>query len=220
MKQFKKCTSHIFEPGIVSKSVAKITFRSGNASVRNATGFFAVIDETPCIVTNNHVLSSKSKAIGASAQFFYLLEGVDEGQLIFDPDRLFWTDRDLDCTIVALRNFPASAIPLDLHPTSVVKVKKHTGVTIIGHPDGRPLSFSIGRVTAVRGPIVKYDSSTLPGSSGSPVFNTATGQVVALHNSGTKSQSEANVGCLLSSILDKFKVRGQRLAIPSFFCAL
>ncbi len=58
-------------------------------------------------------------------------------------------------------------------------------VNIIQHPMGRPKEISMQNnfVQYVGGNVVQYVTSTLPGSSGSPVFND-NWEVVALHHSG------------------------------------
>ncbi len=58
-------------------------------------------------------------------------------------------------------------------------------VTIIQHPEGGPKQIALNenRVTNIYNYHVQYTTDTMPGSSGSPVFNDKW-QVVAIHHKG------------------------------------
>jgi V8-like Glu-specific endopeptidase len=58
-------------------------------------------------------------------------------------------------------------------------------VTIIQHPSGGPKQIALNenRVTNIYRHYLQYTTDTLPGSSGSPVFNDDW-KVVALHHAG------------------------------------
>jgi hypothetical protein len=72
---------------------------------------------------------------------------------------------------------------------------------ILQHPQLRPLALALGAVTAIAadGCAVAYSANTLPGSSGSPCFNTDWA-LVALHHTGNVS---GNLGSRFSAILDQ-----------------
>jgi len=82
-------------------------------------------------------------------------------------------------------------------------------VNIIQHPAGRPkeISFQSNFVEYTGGNVVQYVTSTLNGSSGSPVFNDGW-EVVALHHAGgnipeptTQKRYFRNEGILAEKIL-------------------
>jgi V8-like Glu-specific endopeptidase len=82
-------------------------------------------------------------------------------------------------------------------------------VNIIQHPSGQPKQISLQNnfVQYVGGNVAQYVTSTLAGSSGSPVFNDAW-EVVALHHAGgniseptTQRRFFRNEGILVNSIL-------------------
>jgi V8-like Glu-specific endopeptidase len=90
-----------------------------------------------------------------------------------------------------------------------VKVGDH--VNIIQHPGGaqKQISFVANVVAFVGGGRVQYLTDTLPGSSGSPVFDTDW-NLIALHHSGgwltepnaaTKSTYYRNEGIAIDSII-------------------
>jgi S1-C subfamily serine protease len=139
------------------------------------------------LVTNNHVLRDRGEAAGATVQFNYqkTVDGFDADieETRLAPDEFFATSQDDDCTIVKLKGEPSNrwgAIPLE--PT---RVKVNDRVNIIQHPGGdqKQLSFFHNLVMFAGEGRVQYLTDTLPGSSGSPVFD-KDWKLVALHHSG------------------------------------
>lgn len=70
---------------------------------------------------------------------------------------------------------------------------------ILQHPEAKPLCLAPGAVTAIAADqhLISYSANTLPGSSGSPCFNTDW-ELVALHHTG---RSNGNQGSRFSAIL-------------------
>ncbi|HMO03709.1 MAG TPA: trypsin-like peptidase domain-containing protein [Kiritimatiellia bacterium] len=96
---------------------------------------------------------------------------------------------------------------LDLELIKAPKVGEH--VTIIQHPAGGPkqIALTANQVVNIHEHRLQYATDTMPGSSGSPVFNDAW-KVVALHHKGgnlvANSSGEkiyANEGILMRDIL-------------------
>ncbi len=96
-------------------------------------------------------------------------------------------DEEHDCAVVRLR--PSSEAPFDqwgsiaLENVSVPPIGGHVG--IIQHPNGGPkqIALTANQVVSIFDHRVQYTTDTLPGSSGSPVFNDDW-KVVAIHHSG------------------------------------
>lgn len=162
-------------------AVCKIELADGRGS---GTGFL-VSDNM--LVTNNHVLRDAETARGARVLFNYQQtpEGpdavVDVRQLL--PGARFKTSVEDDFTIVKVDGNPNErwgALKLAERP-----IERQQRVTIIQHPSGGPkqLSLLANVVVYQNERIVQYLTDTLPGSSGSPVFN-ENWEVVALHHSG------------------------------------
>ncbi|HSN97583.1 MAG TPA: trypsin-like peptidase domain-containing protein [Candidatus Nanopelagicales bacterium] len=148
------------------------------------TGFLVPGD---LLVTNHHVLRDRDAAAGGTVHFNYqqTVEGRDAEteELRLDPGAFFVTTADDDCTIVKVQGEPCSrwgAIELSPGPLRV-----DDRVNIIQHPGGdrKQLSFFHNLVVYVGGGRVQYLTDTLPGSSGSPVFD-KDWRLVALHHSG------------------------------------
>ncbi|GAB4014886.1 trypsin-like serine peptidase [Spirosoma koreense] len=145
------------------------------------------------IVTNNHVIKSKQAASQSIVQFNYqkttqdLDAPYEEFLLTPDAGFLTCTDRaetaDLDFTIVKVQGDPNTKYGALLFGTT--PVQKDDFVNIIQHPAGGPKQIALYHniVTGVGDRVIQYLTDTLPGSSGSPVFNSAW-EVVALHHAG------------------------------------
>lgn len=176
------------------------------------TGFMVSHD---CVLTNNHVLPSAGHAERALIRFNY--ETDFYGKILPSyyykllPNRLFVTDKELDFSIVAVEDNPGTnwgVIPL-------VSVSFGIGqrVNIIQHPAGGPKQIALvdNQLVYADKMVAQYLTDTLPGSSGSPVFNDEW-QLIALHHSGgwipepsSASTHFRNEGIRISAILERLK---------------
>jgi endonuclease G len=182
------------------------------------------------LLTNNHVLADPREAAQASAEFGYDhdLDGVLRDPVPFnlDPDQLFFTDAELDVTLVAVVPFADSGVPLDRYgwlPLIPLSGKSVDGewVSIIQHPNAEPKQIAIHssqivlldpeRVDVDLTRFIHYSTDTEPGSSGSPVFNDQW-QVVAIHHKAVPAPGEpldaakkwlANEGVRISAIFNR-----------------
>lgn len=162
------------------------------------------------LVTNHHVIATPAIAAGAIIQCNYQ-EDLKGGMATFtefrlDPDQFFVTSKEDDWTIVkvagdANRNWGM----IDVAPNEIYVGDR---VNIIQHPSGGPkqLSYFHNQVTFVDERRVQYLTDTLPGSSGSPVFDSRW-RLVAIHHSGgwipepsTKRKVFRNEGIRLQSL--------------------
>ncbi|CAA2105437.1 hypothetical protein MBUL_03192 [Methylobacterium bullatum] len=190
-----------------SKAVVRVKRRDG----ASGTGF---VTEDSILITNNHVLPSAAIAASSIAQFNYqqTADGLDatmeEAALL--PDAFFHTSVADDWSAVKVAGEVAKkwgALPLTRTPVAV-----GDPVNIIQHPGGGPkqISLSANIVAFVGGGRIQYLTDTLPGSSGSPVFD-ANWNVVALHHSGgwltepdapSKATYYRNEGIAIDRVLD------------------
>jgi hypothetical protein len=187
---------------------ASSVVRIVTADHMSGSGF--LIDKN-LIVTNHHVLKDEAAASGATVQFNFekSIDGLDKpiSSSKCRPDLGFKTSKDHDWTVVKLdgdMNATWGAIPL-----KPAQVAREDRVVIIQHPGGGPkqIALSHNLVTFVDNDIIQYLSDTMPGSSGSPVFN-ENWEVVALHHSGGwlrepggKEQLFRNEGIAIGQIL-------------------
>jgi V8-like Glu-specific endopeptidase len=200
----------------VSKSVCRILFKTG---VPQGTGFLV---GNNLLMTNNHVISSPEDAGKMLAEFNYQTDV--NGTLLpvarydFDPTT-FVTDQQLDYTLIGLAAPDGKVAPLaqwgtlKLNPNADPVEDEH--VVIVQHPGGAPkqIALTANQVIQAWEHRLFYTTDTMPGSSGSPVFN-QNWEVIALHHAGGDQQMNdqgdkrfVNEGILISWIKKHLGVR-------------
>lgn len=159
-----------------SKSVCKI-YHKNNAI---ASGF---ITKNDILVTNNHVIQNQTICSQIRVEF------SDEVNMEYDifslnSDQIFETDAELDYTLVKVIGNPSNRwgyIALDQFQDLEIGDK----VNIIQFPGGgqKKMSYYHNNIAFIDDRTVQYLTDTLPGSSGSPVFD-KDWNLVAVHHSG------------------------------------
>lgn len=169
------------------------------------------------VLTNNHVLPTKEIAATSVAEFNYqqTADGLDGATERFKLDAArFHTNAANDWTAVGIET--AAEGKWGTIPLEPVDVAVDAFVNIIQHPGGGPKHIGLyhNTVAAVGDGRVQYLTDTLPGSSGSPVFDSAW-KVVALHHSGgmlrvpgTKKRAYVNEGIAVRTIIDDLRTAG------------
>ncbi len=178
-----------------SRAVAHIAHSSGRPV---GTGFLVERgdligndDTTAVLVTNSHVIADDPSADDTltpdqAVITFQVLAADGGGAPTFHPHRVLWSSppRQLDTTVIALAEPVAS-----LEPCDVTKARPRLDgkqrVYVIGHPQGRELSYSIDDNVLLDydDRVLHYRAPTEPGSSGSPVFN-RDWDVIGIHHAG------------------------------------
>ncbi|HVE70398.1 MAG TPA: trypsin-like peptidase domain-containing protein [Thermoanaerobaculia bacterium] len=187
-----------------SRSVARVV-RTDRSS---GTGFLI---GGSWFLTNNHVLPTKSIAAEAVVEFNYQLtaDGLDApvSKYSLNADR-FETSVENDWTAVGID--ARAEDEWGFIPLEPVGAPVGSFVNIIQHPGGGPKQIALFHNTvAFEGNgRLQYLTDTLPGSSGSPVFNEQW-RVVALHHSGgmlrepgTKLSFYRNEGIAVTRIVE------------------
>ena len=170
------------------------------------------VTEGGLLITNNHVLRSAQEAAAAVVQFNYqqLPEGADAAyeETGLDSDT-FKTSASDDWSAVKIKGHLPTKWGMVPLKKSTIRPGDH--VNIIQHPGGGPKQVSLfaNVVMYVGEGRVQYLTDTLPGSSGSPVFD-AQWNIVALHHSGgwlnepnapTKKTYYRNEGILIDRVI-------------------
>ena len=152
------------------------------------------------LITNNHVIESADDAARMGVQFGY--EFGDDGSdptpsfWRFVPDHFFFTDVDLDFTVVAVADQNGAppgetygTVPLIAQTGKAVKAEF---LNVIHHPGGDPKRISIreNQMVAEDELWLRYRSDARRGSSGAPVFNDQW-EMVALHHGGIPLRDES-----------------------------
>jgi hypothetical protein len=171
------------------------------------------------ILTNNHVINDYDMAQKSWAEFD--VQTNITGQLIspksfqLDPDICFKTSKKHDWTIIGVKGNPSD--DYGFIPLEPVQIACDAFVQIIQHPQGgeKQLAYRANVVAYVDNTRIQYLTDTLPGSSGSPVFDREW-RVVALHHAGGNLNEPnnpsktflRNQGININAILEDFKING------------
>ena len=226
-KQLEKLTQGIstllpisfLEKGIV-KSKAVVRIVTGRSL---GTGF---IIQNKYLLTNNHVIGDTDAAITAKIQLNYeeSIEGNMRNYITRRLDPLsvngFETSKENDWTIVKLKDYTA----LDEQEYGFInleqlKISDNEFVNIIQHPSGEAKKIALyhNLVISLDQERIQYLTDTLPGSSGSPVFN-SDWQVVALHHAGGEVnvigesvRQIVNEGININLVIKEVRARGLRI---------
>jgi endonuclease G len=146
------------------------------------------------LITNHHVFPDKSSAAAvAHFGFEHDAKGLHAGTMFeLDPDVFFLTDERLDFSLVAVRERSVDGHALQQFGfvpliAATGKILMGQPVSIIQHPLGGPKQWAETENMLLflsdDLPYLQYETDTLPGSSGSPVFNSFW-EAVGLHHSG------------------------------------
>ena len=176
-----------------AQSVARIAIRDGSGRLRGwGTGFLIA---PGVLLTNNHVLADATLAARSEAQFNFErdIDGRMQPPVTFSlhPGGLFLTDEALDFTVVAVdsqaQNAEAALSSYGHLPLvrTLGKITEGEWLTIIQHPGGEQKQVCVreNRFLRKTDDVIWYNTDTVAGSSGSPVFNNDW-YVVGLHHSG------------------------------------
>jgi V8-like Glu-specific endopeptidase len=202
------------EVGIkMSQSVARVVLRDGSSG----SGFLA---KNNVLITNNHVIRSEAEAESAVVQFNYqltpegLFTAVEEHRLL--PERIFATSKTDDWSAVQVKDNPVEKWgALELRRQNP-KAGDH--VNIVQHAGGGPKQIALYNnvVMFANENRLQYLTDTLPGSSGSPVFDDKW-NIVGLHHSGgwlrepgSKKTYYRNEGIHINTVIEGLDAKGIR----------
>lgn len=146
------------------------------------------------LMTNHHVFPDRSSARAvAHFGFEHDVKGLRAGTMFaLDPDLFFLNDEALDFALVAVS--PRSFDGASLQQFGCLPLIAATGKILLGQPvsiiqyplgEAKKWAETENRLLFLSDdmPYLQYETDTLPGSSGAPVYNSFW-EVVALHHSG------------------------------------
>jgi len=186
--------ANFFDRCVLARSCVGRIRVQGNGRRGWATGFLV----GPGLVLTNHHVFSNAASVGSSrVAFDYWVDvggnrPTDTDEYDFRPDLFFVSSEALDYAVVQVAEKSAAGVAISgrRHLRLIResgKAQKGEFVTILQHPDGRPMQIAVRENKVTRAeenePYIWYEADTAHGSSGAPVFNDQF-QVVALHASG------------------------------------
>lgn len=186
-----------------AKAVAKLRLPG------NKSGTAFLITDT-LMMTNYHVLDERTNLNRSEVIFHYQMmmngrHSRDKYSVPLQVDQQIITNPNLDFTVFELKRPVKDAQPLTLNPVIPTYDER---VAIIQHPLGREKQIAMqgNFVTYADEDRIQYTTSTLEGSSGSPVFNDDF-DVIAIHHSGDMADLDGgyvgrNEGTTMRAVLD------------------
>ena len=185
-----------------ARAIARIDIRTPDGRSGSGTGSLV---SSRLMLTNNHVLESTDWARRSSAVFDFEddLENKPRPTTAFqlDPDTFFFTNKDYDFTLVAVKTTALHSDRVSLSDygfnpldDSQGKVTIGEPINIIQHPSGLLKQVVLQENRLLDLPEdppgwLHYESDTMPGSSGAPLFNNRW-EMVGLHHSGWPKRDE------------------------------
>ena len=145
------------------------------------------------VVTNHHIVNCRNQQEPPASDADLLLQGshtivrfdyneADDPGVDVEVEKLEAWDQRLDFAILRLKT-AVTRMPLQVQKLPVVfSAGIYVSVNIIQHPRGHPKRVGLRNnlLTSADENTIRYFTDTLPGSSGSPVFDD-TWHVIALH---------------------------------------
>lgn len=193
--------------------------KSGTAFLVNGEDLCEKLTGQKVLLTNNHVLHDMSRSdpvladesyegsmnVKRAVAEFHYWGGKEEIEIFPLSKVIYSSPRNLlDFSVVTFESEPVNVNGINLNdekepfpPENLVSAKQRGKVFVIGHPEGKDLSFSVAdnevvdheltnktpRINGLRR--IHYRAPTQPGSSGSPVLHHQYLDVVGLHRSGS-----------------------------------
>ncbi|MGH3145525.1 MAG: trypsin-like serine peptidase, partial [Rubrobacter sp.] len=184
----------------VSRFVGRINIRARPGRTEGfGTGFMV---SPRLLLTNNHVLRTEKDALYSEVEFDYQYDRYDRllPMVVYglEPETFFMTSRELDFTLVAVRESSLNGVELGLYgwnPLIGAEGKSLLGdpLNIVQHPDGeaKQIVLRSNQLVDLLDDFAHYVADTEPGSSGSPVYNDEW-EVVCLHHSAVPKKENGS----------------------------
>jgi S1-C subfamily serine protease len=187
-----------------ARSVASIRpllrSRIGTGFLVRARDLGVAASDELVVLTNFHVVNENGVSPGIRPEDAEIVFEAADPETKYTVDKVLWNSppEQFDASILRLSKPVTGIEPLQL-ARSLPALGESAQVYVVGYPGGRDLSFSFqdnelldhegppGGAPQIPGVSrIHYTAPTEGGSSGSPVFNSSSWQVIALHHKGGK----------------------------------
>ena len=188
--------------------IGKLFIKNGKG-----TGFFSHIpyknSKLPVLITCYHCLNEEyikqndTIKLGINDELY-------EINIKLDYNRKIFLDKEYDLTIIEIKEIDKvndiNFLELDKHlllENPIERFKSDNSIYILQYPKGCKASVSYGIIEEFYGFKIQHLCCTESGSSGSPILNLKTNQVIGIHNG--VFHEIINLGTFLKEPLDKIK---------------
>ena len=184
---------------VVCKSICKIIHKN-----RYGTGFFIKLykdeKELLCLMTNEHVINKDMIESKEIIDVKYNCEKKWIKIKLDEKERFIKYNKEMDFSIIEIIKDDEIKKKYFLLPNLNNIDYKNKDIYIVQFPEGKNLSYSVGKIKDRNDFEIIYDASTKSGSSGSPILLKNTTEVIGIHKQGSNNRKE-NYGTLISSII-------------------
>ena len=208
----------------VSRFVGRINFRTRPGRTEGfGTGFMV---SPRLLLTNNHVLRTKGDALYSEVEFDYQYDRHDRLLPVvvygLEPETFFLTSRELDFTLVAVRESSLSGIGIGRYGWSPLigaegKCLLGDPLNVVQHPKGeaKQIVLRSNQLVDLFGDFAHYVADTEPGSSGSPIYNdewevVCSASLRRAQDGGRKPRRQGRLGLAAGDGPGRPRVGGQR----------
>ena len=191
-----------------SKSLCKILMNN-KISSGFLIKFFRGSESFFCLTTNEHSIT-KTMVNQREKISFYFDNEAETREIILDPNERYIKDfRDIDLDVIVIEILPKENISKEYflltnlnylnEPNELI----NQDIVILHYPSGVS-SHSFGKIIDVKNNKLFHSASTLPGSSGAPIFLKNNQKVIGIHK-GYSKKEEKNNGIFIGPIFNFFK---------------
>lgn len=168
------------------------------------------------VATAGHCIQSQAECQNTQLVFGFALKGPQTQNDIFDDQQVYscselikseTANSGADYAVIRIDRMAIGRSSLELRSQGELSVGDE--VFVVGHPSGLPVKIAGGaRVRAVKNEFYVANLDTYGGNSGSPVFNSKTGQVEGILVRGETDYIAMN-GCNISNSCANDGCRGE-----------
>ena len=193
----------------VCRSICKIL-----AQNKKGSGFLIKLTKGKkpfyCLMTNEHVINEEM--VDSKNEIVIYFDSENERrELQLDRKKRFIRDYqniDVDITVIELLSKDKITdnyfLEPDLDYINGYNQYKDQEMCIPQYPGGGQLSSSCGKIKLIDNYIFSHMASTLPGSSGSPIFLKDSTKVLGIHKGGNR-QKTSNYGQFIGPVVESIK---------------
>lgn len=164
--------------------------------VNNSTQGSGVVVGPNTVLTNRHVANAAKNGEAKNIRVAAARESKTNAPYGSFEASDFVVNKEEDLAVVHVKPKSSGSIGAIFKPAKIVNnpsTQDGSAITVTGYPGDKPFATmweSRGKVVDTNNDAIRYNASTYPGNSGSPVFNDKN-EVVGIHYGGTSTWNVA-----------------------------